>query len=305
MALMIPLLVFVFVTLAVVSVYWLLFRPASATTQRLRDIASPDHVPTAHSLTTAAALVEQVAEPFTRLMPPSPDELATLQRKLMYAGYRAPNAAPLYRAIQLICLLGFPAVTWVGVSIAQRPLSKSIGFILFAFLAGYLLPRLTLDHLVARRQLALQWGLTDALDLLVVTIEAGMDFNAALLRVCEELKAAHPALCEEFELTNLEIRVGRSRSHALRNLGERTGVEDLRTLCTMLIQADRFGTSVGKAIRVYAHTMRTKRRQRAEQAAQRAAVKLLLPLALFLFPTLFIVVLGPAFITLMDVFFKK
>ncbi|HZB44834.1 MAG TPA: type II secretion system F family protein [Pyrinomonadaceae bacterium] len=124
------------------------------------------------------------------------------------------------------------------------------------------------------------------------------------MRVGEELREVHPDISEEFELTNLEIRVGRERDEALRNLAERTGVDDLRSLVAMLIQADRFGTSIAKAVRVYADSLRTKRRQRAEQAAQKAAVKLLLPLALFLFPTLFISILGPAAINLMDTFGK-
>jgi tight adherence protein C len=158
--------------------------------------------------------------------------------------------------------------------------------------------------MMANRQLRLRWGLADALDLMVVSIEAGLGLNAALVRVGEELKAAHPDISEELELTNLEIRVGRERDEALRNLAERTGVDDLRSLVAMLIQADRFGTSIAKAVRVYADSLRTKRRQRAEQAAQKAAVKLLLPLALFLFPTLFIAILGPAALNLIDTFGK-
>lgn len=305
MTVMIPILVFLFVTLAVISAYWLLFRPANATTQRLRDLGGTINAPVAPTINPVATMAERVAAPLNRLVPPSPDELRTLQRKLTYAGYRAPSAAPLYRAVQLACLIGFPLVTLALFQLTQRPLSKSLGFVMFALLVGYLLPRMALNKLIAKRQLEIQWGLADALDLLTVTVEAGMDFNSALVRVCEELHTAHPTLAEELEIVNLEIRVGRSRAQALRNLGERNNVDDLRALCTMLIQSDRFGTSVGRAIRVYAHTLRTKRRQRAEQAAQKAAVKLLLPLAAFLFPTLFIVVLGPAFITLMDMFFKK
>ncbi|MBI1763616.1 MAG: type II secretion system F family protein [Acidobacteria bacterium] len=303
--LLIALLIFAFVSLAVFSAYWFLFQPTTATTQRLREIGQTAN-PFAESLASPAATVaERVAEPLNRLLPPAPDKLRVMQRKLLFAGYRAPQAALLYRAIQLAFLAGLPAATVGALWLAERPLSTSLAFILGAALCGYLLPRVSLDKLIANRQLRLQWGLADALDLLTITIEAGMNFNAALVRVSEELKTAHPALCEEFDLVNLEIRVGRARAQALRNLAERTGVEDMRAFCAILIQADRYGTSVGRAIRVYANTLRTKRRQRAEQAAQRAAVKLLLPLALFLFPTLFIVVLGPAFLTLMDMFFNN
>jgi len=143
-----------------------------------------------------------------------------------------------------------------------------------------------------------------ALDLLVVSVEAGLGVNSAMVRVAEELKDVHPDISEEFEMVNLEIRVGRNREEAPRNLAERSGVDDLRGLCAMLIQADRFGSSIARAIRAYSDSLRVKRRQRAEQAAQKAAIKLLMPLALFLFPTLFIALLGPAVLQLMDTFQK-
>ena len=138
--------------------------------------------------------------------------------------------------------------------------------------------------MIKRRQQRLSWGLADALDLMVVSMEAGLGMNAALMRVSEELKEVHPDISGEFEMVNLEIRVGRDRLQALRNLSERTGLDDLRSFVAMLIQADRFGTSIGRAVRLYSEALRTKRRQRAEQAAQKAAVKLLLPLTCFLFP---------------------
>src|SRR6185295_13758122 len=144
-------------------------------------------------------------------------------------------------------------------------------------------------------------GLADALDLMVISIEAGLGLNAAMMKVSNELRQVHPDVSEEFELANLEMRVGRERDEALRNLAERTGVDDLRSLVAMLIQTDKFGTSIARALRVFSDSLRTKRRQRAEQAAQKAAVKLLFPLALFLFPTLFIAILGPAFLNLIDV----
>jgi tight adherence protein C len=147
-------------------------------------------------------------------------------------------------------------------------------------------------------------GLADALDLMVISVEAGLGLNAAMLKVSSELNKVHPDISEEFELANLEIRVGRNREEALRNLAERTGVDDLHSLVAMLIQTDKFGTSVARAIRVFSDSLRTKRRQRAEQAAQKAAVKLLFPLACFLFPTLFIALMGPAVLQLIDTFGK-
>ena len=173
-------------------------------------------------------------------------------------------------------------------------------WILFAFAVGFFLPRYVLNRMVKSRQLRIRWGLADALDLMVVSVEAGLGLNAAMLKVSTELKEVHPDVSEEFELANLEIRVGRERDEALRNLAERTGVDDLLSLVAMLIQTDKFGTSIARGLRVFSDSLRTKRRQRAEQAAQKAAVKLLFPLACFLFPTLFIAILGPAVLQLMD-----
>jgi tight adherence protein C len=143
--------------------------------------------------------------------------------------------------------------------------------------------------------------MADALDLMVVSVEAGLGLNAAMVKVASELRDVHPDVATEFELANLEIRVGRERDEALRNLAERTGVDDLRSFVAMLIQTDKFGTSIAKGLRTFSDGLRTKRRQRAEQEAQKAAVKLLFPLACFLFPTLFIAILGPAFLNLADV----
>jgi len=182
-----------------------------------------------------------------------------------------------------------------------RPLNSVVFWLLLAFVVGFFLPRYVLRKMIASRQRLIRWGLADALDLMVVSVEAGLGLNAAMMKVSSELKDVHPDVSDEFEIANLEIRVGRERDEALRNLAERTGVDDLTSLVAMLIQTDRFGTSIAKALRVFSDSMRTKRRQRAEQEAQKAAVKLLFPLACFLFPTLFIAILGPAALNLMDV----
>jgi tight adherence protein C len=197
----------------------------------------------------------------------------------------------------MLALPGAIVLVWMFLA---RPMSGALIPVLFAFAAGFLLPRFILNRLRASRQLRITWGLADALDLMVITMEAGLGLNAAMLKVCEELKDVHPDISKEFELANLEIRVGRERSEALRNLADRTGVEDLNSLVGMLIQADRFGTSIARAVRVYSDSLRTKRRQRAEQAAQKAAFKLLLPLGALLFPTMFIIILGPALLNISD-----
>lgn len=301
--------IFVFVTLGVMAAYWLMFRPPSAATERLRRMGdaggaggvAPSALPEESQV---GALAERMAAPFQKLAPPSAAEARKLQKQLMNAGYRSESGPVIFRALQLISLASFPAFVAFGCAVLGRPLGSAIVYIGVAVAIGAYLPRFVLRRLIASRQLRLRWGLADALDLMVVSIEAGLGLNAALVRVGEELKSVHPDISEEFELTNLEIRVGRERDEALRNLAERAGIDDLKSLVAMLVQADRFGTSISRAVRVYADSLRTKRRQRAEQAAQKAAVKLLMPLALFLFPTLFIVILGPAAINLTDSFSK-
>jgi tight adherence protein C len=296
--------IFVCVTLGVMGLYWLMFRPTSAATERLRRMGGAGAGLVAPSVeasdSAVGVLAERMASPLQRLAPPSAAESRKVQKELMNAGYRSESGPVIYRGLQLISLAGFPAAVAMTCALLGRPLSSAFIWIALAVGLGAYLPRFILKRMIARRQLRLRWGLADALDLMVVSIEAGLGLNAALVRVGDELKSVHPDISEEFELTNLEIRVGRERDEALRNLAERAGVDDLKSLVAMLIQADRFGTSIARAVRVYADSLRTKRRQRAEQAAQKAAVKLLMPLALFLFPTLFIIILGPAALNLMD-----
>ncbi|HEY0722913.1 MAG TPA: type II secretion system F family protein, partial [Pyrinomonadaceae bacterium] len=227
-----------------------------------------------------------------------------LQKQLMHAGFCSEGAPIIYRALQLGSMAGFPAAVALTCAILARPLGSALIWIILGFCAGFFLPRYFLNKAISNRQRNLRWGLADALDLMVISVEAGLGLNAAMMKVSSELKEVHVDIATEFELANLEIRVGRDRDEALRNLAERTGVDDLRSLVAMLIQTDKFGTSIARALRVFSDSLRTKRRQRAEQEAQKAAVKLLIPLALFLFPTLFIAILGPAALNLMDVLGK-
>ena len=292
---------FVCIAFGVMAVYWLAFRPASATAARLKELgdANPNVAPSIEP-NTVASLAERLAEPINRLVPPSAANAAKLQKDLMQAGFRSPHATSVFRAAQLLSMLGLPLLLVLVYTFMVWPLSDALIPGLFAVGAGFILPRLVLNRLIASRKLLIGWGLADALDLMVITMEAGLGLNAAMVKICEELKDVHPDISKEFEIANLEIRVGRERSEALRNLADRTGVEDLNSLVGMLIQADRFGTSIARAVRVYSDSLRTKRRQRAEQAAQKAAFKLLLPLGALLFPTMFIVILGPALLNISD-----
>lgn len=293
---------FVSIAFIVMAVYWVLFRPVSATAQRLHDLDDARGGVVAASIepNTMESLAARMAEPINRLVPPSAADAKKLQKKLMQAGFRSPSAPGIYRATQISLMLGLPAIVFLGYTLTAEPMGDAILPMIGAFATGFLKPRFILNRLVAKRKLRITWGLADALDLMVITMEAGLGLNAAMMKVCEELKTVHPDISKEFELANLEIRVGRERSEALRNLAERSGVEDLNSLVGMLIQADRFGTSIARAVRVYSDSLRTKRRQRAEQAAQKAAFKLLLPLGALLFPTMFIIILGPALLNISD-----
>jgi tight adherence protein C len=305
MLLLITISTFICISLGMMGVYWLLYRPQSAATERLKKLGqrttSIASAPMSLDENRAASeLAERLASPLSRLLPPSAAEAQKLQKQLMQAGFRSPGAAVVYRGIQVATMAGLPAVVALACAVLARPLSGALLWILGAFVIGFFLPRYALRRMIRSRQQLVRWGLADALDLMVISIEAGLGLNAAMMKVSSELREVHPDISEEFELANLEIRVGRERDEALRNLADRTGVDDLRSLVAMLIQTDRFGTSIAKAIRAFSDSLRTKRRQRAEQAAQKAAVKLLFPLACFLFPTLFIAILGPAALQLMD-----
>jgi tight adherence protein C len=291
------------------GVYWLLYKPQSAATERLRRMGGSKEgiamqgaqVAVLPDDSTTAELAQRLATPLNKLLPPSATEAKKLQRQLMHAGFRSAEAPMIYRAIQLASMAGFPLVVAGVCALTARPLNKALVYIIIAFVVGFFIPRFFLNKMISKRQRLIRWGLADALDLMVVSVEAGLGLNAAMMKVSTELRDVHSAVAIEFELANLEIRVGRDRDEALRNLAERTGVDDLRSLVAMLIQTDKFGTSIAKGLRIFSDSLRTKRRQRAEQEAQKAAVKLLFPLACFLFPTLFIAILGPAALNLIDV----
>lgn len=288
------------IALAIMSLYWLTAREASVVNTRLEGM--DPSVAFVEGDGAITAMAERVSEPLNRLVPISAVEAQKLQKQLMQAGYRSPDAATVFRAIQLVLVLALPAAVVTACFVLHRPFNNFFIWGAIAAGAGFYLPRYILRRKISARQLRISWGLADTLDLLVVAVEAGLGLNAALLRVGEELKDVHPDIHGEFELVNLEIRVGRNRDDALRNLVERTGVDDLRSFVALMIQADRYGSSIGRAVRVFADSLRTKRRQRAEQASQKAALKLLFPLTLFLFPTILMVILGPAVLNLIDLF---
>jgi len=300
MLILIILSVFSCLALAVMSVYLMFARPAGAVNARLESMDPSLALVENNPLTVMA---ERVADPINRIVPISAVEAAKLQKQLLQAGYRSPEAATAFRAIQITMLIALPTLVAIVCFLLDRPLSNFLVWGMIGAGLGFYLPRYVLRRMIASRQRRITWGLADAMDLMVVAVEAGLGLNAALNRVGEELKDLHPDLHEEIDLVNLEIRVGRSREEALRNLAERTGVDDIRSFVALLIQADRFGSSIAKAVRIFADSLRTKRRQRAEQAAQKAALKLLIPLTLFLFPVIILVILAPSLFNLYDFLF--
>lgn len=223
-----------------------------------------------------------------------------VRRLLVQAGFRRPDAVAVYLGVRvaLACALAVAALLLLpatGTALNLVLLGAAWGAGL-----GWVAPGVYVGRRLRARQKELQKALPDALDMMVVCVEAGLGLNQAIVRVAEEIRHVSTVASEEFGLVNLEIRAGTPREEALRNLGERTGVEDLRTLVAMLIQTDRFGTSIAQALRVHSDTMRTKRRQRAEEAAAKTAIKMLFPLVFFIFPAMFVVILGPAMIQILE-----
>jgi tight adherence protein C len=228
--------------------------------------------------------------------PRSAKELGKLQQRLVTAGYRGHEALVIFFGIRLTCALGAFAVMMS--SILMRPnLPMAIG----GGALGYLLPSMVLARLAKKRQHRVRLGLPDALDLLVVSVEAGLGLDQAIQRVGDELAFAHPELAGELRMINLELRAGKARPDALRNLATRTGVDDIESLVAMLVQTDKFGTSVAQSLRVHSETVRTKRRQRAEEAAAKTGAKMVFPLVFCIFPSIFVVTIGPAAIKFVQV----
>jgi len=230
--------------------------------------------------------------------PKSPKEMGTLRLRLVQSGYRGEEALTVFFGIRVAFALLLFAL--FATSIVRRP---NIGLALGAFGLGYILPGMVLARLAKRRAHRIRLSLADALDLLVVSVEAGLGLDQAMTRVGSELAFAYPELSDELRLINLELRAGKPRAEALRNLADRTGVDDLSSLVTMLIQTDKFGTSVAQSLRVYSETLRTKRRQRAEEAAAKTGVKMVFPLVTCIFPAIWVVTIGPAAIRFVKVLF--
>jgi tight adherence protein C len=296
---LLPLLAFVFGSL-VITAGALAFMPSRATAidRRLEELlvggggADPADVPVKPRWEGLTALIKRIGEK----APKSPKEMGSLRLRLVQAGYRREEALTVFFGIRIVFALGLFFL------FSTSTITKPNLFVALGGLAlGYLLPGMLLARMAKRRAHRIRLSLADMLDLLVVSVEAGLGLDQALTRVGHELAFAYPELSDELRLINLELRAGKPRSEALRNLADRTGVDDLSSLVTMLIQTDKFGTSVAQSLRVYSETLRTKRRQRAEEAAAKTGVKMVFPLVVCIFPAIWIVTIGPAAIRFVTV----
>jgi tight adherence protein C len=295
--LLLPVLVFLVGSTAVgAAALMLVPRKTAAIDRRLEEVLAhrEEQAETAPRFQGILGFVRRVGEKAPR----SPKELGTLRLRLVQAGYRRDDALAVFFGIRIcaaLLLFGLFASSILG-----RP---NILMALGGLGLGYILPGMGLARLAKRRAHKIRLALADMLDLLVVSVEAGLGLDQALMRVSSELATAYPELSDELRLINLELRAGKPRPEALRNMADRSGVDDLSSLVTMLIQTDKFGTSVAQSLRVYSDTLRTKRRPRAEEAAAKTGVKMVFPLVLCIFPAIWIVTIGPAAIKFVTVLF--
>ena len=239
-----------------------------------------------------------VVEHLEKIIPKSQAEISVTQQRLIRAGYRTDSSLRFFNGVKVLTPVVLCLVLFLSGLAKQSP------FVLYvaALGIGYLAPDFWLGRQIKKRQSKLRRGLPDVLDLLVICIEAGLSLDQATKRTTEELMKAQPAICDELNIVVLEQRAGRPRADCWKHLAERTDVDVLRNLVSVLVQAEQFGTSVAKTLRVHSDTLRTQRIQKVEEMAAKTTVKMVFPLVLFIFPSLFLVVLGPALITMSDSF---
>jgi tight adherence protein C len=242
--------------------------------------------------------IGNVVKKFENLMPKSEREVSVIKIRLQRAGYRSENAMKFFYGSKVLLPLSLAAIALVSGLGAYSPFFAY----LIALGGGFLVPDFWLGKRITKRQKRLTRGLPDVLDLLVICMEAGLSLDQATARSAEELRPSQPDICDELAVVVLEQRAGRARSDAWKNMSERTGVESLRNLVSMLVQTEQFGTSIAKMLRVHSDTLRVQRVQLVEEMAGKTSVKLVFPLVLFIFPALFLVTLGPAAIMMADSF---
>jgi tight adherence protein C len=288
--LVIPVLVFIAVTLGLAGAF--LWLSPNRAAQRLQAVAGP--APKSQWTET----VVRIAGPFAKLSLPSGDwESSALRISFLNAGIRHEDARLVYFAAKTVLPLALAGLAWLALRLAGQAYGMTLLlYVTVCALAGCYLPNLVLRWMTKVRQREIFENFPDAVDLLLVCIEAGLGLDSGLARVTEELRRKCVALAEELHLANLEMRAGGTRDKSLHNLALRTGVEEITTFASMLTQADKFGTSIGDSLRIFSEDLRHKRQVRAEEAAAKVPTKMLIPLVLFIFPSVIMVILGPAII---------
>jgi tight adherence protein C len=268
--------------------------------QRIRAVVSPrhEHKNVAGVMQSTGQAISGVVKHFERVLPKSQAEVSVIQQRLIRAGFRGSEASKrFYGAKVLLPVLLCVLVTVTGLAHANPFLAY-----LAALGIGFLAPDFWLGRRITARQASIRRGLPDVLDLLIICMEAGQSLDQATARTTKELRVAHPAITDELNIVGLEQRAGRARDDAWRHFAERTDVDAVRNLVSVLVQSDQFGTSVAKTLRVHSDALRIQRRQKVEEQAAKTSVKLVFPLVLFIFPSLFLVTLGPAVIIMAESF---
>ena len=309
---LLPYLVFLSITLAVWAILSAFGDRNHGAEERLHRIMNP-----ARGRKEAEALVAHRQEKFQQqvakaanklgqsLRPSDEQELGKVRLKLLNAGLRQENAVAVFFGIKLILMLLGLGIAFPIVALKYGMTRNAMTMTVMAGGLGFYLPGMVVDSRKKKRAEGIFLGLPDALDLMVVCVEAGLGLDAAMRRVTSELSTSCPVLCEEFAISNFQLQMGRPRKDVLRDLGLRTGVDDMRSLAAVIIQAEKFGSSIGAALRVQSDALRLRRRQFAEERAAKTAVKIMIPLILFIFPGVFVVLVGPAGIQIANSIMSK
>ena len=282
--------------------YRIFYKPGKMLRQLGRPVITQHRIIEDNGEPEASTLVTVLHQIGSRL-PTSDLETANLRTDLIRAGFRSENAAPVFYGLRIVTTLVMLALSaMLEPKMPPNPIMK-IALLVSGCAAGWILPRFFLEKRVAKRQLVVKLSLPDALDLLVVSVEAGLGLDQAIQHVARELQVSHPQLSEEMSLVTLEMRAGKRRSEALRNFAERTGEPEVRKLVAILIQNDRFGTSMGESLRNHSDFLRVKRRQEAEERAGKVGVKLVFPIFFFILPSMLIVAAGPGILQIFKYLF--
>ena len=310
-AAILPWAIFIAISIGLWAVFNLFNSSESRASERLEELRDPrrrarEEQERGRQGRGVGAMIEKAAPTISKAIGPKTElEQSELKVRLANAGFNSPVAPHMFLALKVFLLIIGAIAGAVGGLATWGMTQKGLTALVLGGGFGFYLPEIGLWFIRKGRQERIFLGLPDALDLLVVCVEAGLGLDAGMRRVSEELVDAHPDVCKEFALCNLQLQMGRPRREVLHDLGVRTGVDDMKALSAILIQADKFGSSIAHALRVQSDSMRVKRRQMAEERAQQTAVKMIFPLVLFIFPGIFVVLVGPAAIMMINGLFAK